>query len=134
LEVPEPRVALGEWLRGVASSAIDVSDGLLGDLGHVLRRSAVGARLDVDALPRSAQLAALPAAVQQECLLHGGDDYELLFTAAPARHQAVLAAAREAGVPVSCIGRIEPGDGLVVTDGRGQTLVVERGGFDHFRT
>ena len=134
MELPEPRLALGQRLRGMASSAIDLSDGLLGDLGHVLRRSAVGARLDVDALPRSTQLAALPAAVQQECLLHGGDDYELLFTAAPARREAVLAAAREADVPVSCIGRIEAGGGLVVTDGRGQTLDVERGGFDHFKT
>jgi thiamine-monophosphate kinase len=134
MELPEPRVALGQRLRGVASSAIDVSDGLLGDLGHVLRRSAVGARLDIDALPRSAQLATLPPAVQRECLLHGGDDYELLFTAAAARREAVLDAAREAGVPVRCIGRIEPGDELVVTDGRGQSLAVERGGFDHFKT
>jgi thiamine-monophosphate kinase len=134
MELPEPRVALGQRLRGVASSAIDVSDGLLGDLGHVLRRSAVGARLDVDMLPRSAQLAALPPAVQLECLLHGGDDYELLFTAAPARREAVLGAAREAGVPVSCIGRIEADPGLVVTDGRGQALAVERGGFDHFKS
>jgi thiamine-monophosphate kinase len=133
MELPEPRVALGQRLRGVASSAIDVSDGLLGDLGHVLHRSAVGARLDVDALPRSAQLAALPPALQLECLLHGGDDYELLFTAAPSGREAVRAAARDAGVPVSCIGRIEPGHGLVVTDGRGQALRVERGGFDHFK-
>jgi thiamine-monophosphate kinase len=134
MELPEPRVVLGQRLRGVASSAIDVSDGLLGDLGHVLRRSAVGARLDIDALPRSAQLATLPPAVQRECLLHGGDDYDLLFTAAAARREAVLDAAREAGVPVRCIGRIEPGDELVVTDGRGQSLAVERGGFDHFKT
>ncbi len=134
MELPEPRVALGQRLRGMASSAIDVSDGLLGDLGHVLRRSAVGARLNLDALPRSAQLAALPPAVQLECLLHGGDDYELLFTAAPARHAAVQAAARDTGVPVSCIGRIEPGHELVVTDGRGQALAVEHGGFDHFKT
>jgi thiamine-monophosphate kinase len=133
MELPEPRVALGQRLRGVASSAIDVSDGLLGDLCHVLHRSAVGARLDVDALPRSAQLAALPPALQLECLLHGGDDYELLFTAAPSGREDVRAAARDAGVPVSCIGRIEPGHGLVVTDGRGQALRVERGGFDHFK-
>jgi thiamine-monophosphate kinase len=133
MELPEPRVALGQRLRGVASSAIDVSDGLLGDLGHVLRRSAVGARLDADALPRSAQLAALPPAVQLECLLHGGDDYELLFTAAPERQAEVRAAAQAAGVRVSCIGRIEPGHELVVTDGRGRALQVERGGFDHFK-
>jgi len=133
MELPEPRVALGQRLRGVASSAIDISDGLLGDLGHVLHRSAVGARLDVDALPRSAQLAALPPALQLECLLHGGDDYELLFTAAPSGRDAVRAAAGDAGVPVSCIGRIVPAHGLVVTDGRGQALRVERGGFDHFK-
>jgi thiamine-monophosphate kinase len=133
MELPEPRTALGQRLRGLASSAIDVSDGLLGDLGHVLRRSAVGARLDADALPRSAQLAALPPAVQLECLLHGGDDYELLFTAAPGRQAEVRAAAREAGVPVSRIGHIEPGHGLVVTDGRGRELPVRRGGFDHFK-
>jgi len=133
MELPEPRVALGQRLRGVASSAIDVSDGLLGDLGHVLQRSAVGARLDADALPRSAQLAALPPATQLECLLHGGDDYELLFTAAPEQQAAVRAAALAAGVPVSRIGRIEPGHDLVVTDGRGRALQVERGGFDHFK-
>ena len=134
MELPEPRVALGRRLRGVASSAIDLSDGLLGDLGHILRRSGVGARLDVDALPRSAVLAGLPAALQHECLLHGGDDYELLFSAAPAQHDAVLAAARDAGVPVTRIGRIEPGSQLAVHDGAGRPLQVRPGGFDHFRT
>ena len=134
LELPEPRVALGRRLRGIARSAIDVSDGLLGDLGHVLRRSGVGARLQFDALPRSAVLATLPPALQQECLLHGGDDYELLFSAAPAQHQAVLAAAREAGVPVTPIGHIEPGAALVVIDAAGQPLQTAMGGFDHFKT
>jgi len=134
MECPEPRVSLGQRLRGVAGSAIDVSDGLLGDLGHILRRSGVGARLDVDALPRSAALAGLPPAMQHECLLHGGDDYELLFSAAPARHEAVLAAARDTGVPVTCIGRIEPDAALVVTDGAGRPLDVRPGGFDHFKT
>ena len=133
MECPEPRVGLGQRLRGIASSAIDVSDGLVGDLGHILRRSGVGARLDVDALPRSAVLAALPAALQQECLLHGGDDYELLFSAPAARHDAVLAAAREAGVAVARIGRVEPGAALVVTDGAGRPLQVKSGGFDHFK-
>jgi len=134
MECPEPRVALGQRLRGIASSAIDVSDGLLGDLGHVLRRSGVGARLQLDALPRSAVLAGLPPALQQACLLHGGDDYELLFTAAPAQHDVVQAAAHAAGVPVTHIGRIEPGAALVVVDAGGQPLQVEAGGFDHFKT
>ncbi len=134
MEMPEPRVALGMQLRGIASSAIDLSDGLLGDLGHILRRSGVGARLQLDAVPRSAWLATLPAPVQRECLLQGGDDYELLFTAAPSRHDAVLEAARTAGVPVTRVGRIEAGADLVVEDGSGRALQVGRGGFDHFRT
>ena len=134
MERPQPRVALGMALRGVASSAIDISDGLLGDLGHLMKRSGVGARVDVDALPRSALLAALPSAVQQLCLLHGGDDYELLFTAAPASRDAVRAAARDAGVAVSRIGRIEAGSQLCVLDGAGCVLDESAAGFDHFKT
>jgi thiamine-monophosphate kinase len=118
----------------VASSAIDLSDGLLGDLGHVLRRSGVAAVVMLDALPRSAVLAGQPPALQQECLLAGGDDYELLFTAAPARHQDVLAAGRAAGVAVTCCGRIEPGSGVRVLDAGGQALDVRVQGFDHFKT
>ena len=134
MEMPEPRVALGHALRGVASSAIDVSDGLLGDLGHVLRRSAVGARLDVDALPRSALLAALPPAVQRDvpaarrrrlrAAVHGRAG----AARRPCSPRRATPACRS-----RCIGRIEPGAGLVVVDGRGQALAVERGGFDHFR-
>jgi thiamine-monophosphate kinase len=133
MEVPEPRVALGLRLRGIGSSTIDISDGLLGDLGHVLRSSGVGARVDFDALPRSAQLATLPPAVQRQCLLHGGDDYELLFTAPAQRRSAVLEAARAAEVPVSCIGQIETGSSLRVLDGHGRPLDVAARGFDHFR-
>ena len=106
MELPQPRVALGRALRGVASAAIDLSDGLLGDLGHVLRRSGVGAVLDLPALPRSALLAAQPEAVQQTCLLAGGDDYELLFAAPPERHAQVLAAGAASGTPVQRIGHL----------------------------
>jgi thiamine-monophosphate kinase len=134
MELPEPRVALGQRLRGIASAAIDVSDGLLGDLGHVLRRSGVGARLELPALPRSAALGALPEDLQRECLLHGGDDYELLFTAPASQDDAVRAAGRAAGVPVTQIGRIEPGSALLVVDAAGQVLPVAARGFDHFRT
>lgn len=136
MEQPTPRVALGLALRGVASAAIDLSDGLLGDLGHVLRRSGVGAELALDALPRSAVLAAQAEPVQATCLLTGGDDYELLFTAPPAHHDAVQAAAAQAGVAVTCIGRIVPaGQGLRVHDARGQALDLSgRHAFDHFRT
>ena len=132
MECPQPRVALGLALRGVASSAIDLSDGLVGDLGHVLQRSGVAARVDVDALPRSADLAALPLALQHECLLAGGDDYELLFTAAPARDAEVLAAARQAGVAVTRCGLITAGAGLSVVDGAGRELKLALRGFDHF--
>jgi thiamine-monophosphate kinase len=133
METPEPRVALGRQLRGIASSAIDLSDGLLGDLGHVMRRSGVGARVDLDAVPRSALLSTLPPAMQRLCTLHGGDDYELLFSAAPSRRAAVLDAARAASLPVTCIGQIEAGSALVVVDGAGRVQHEPATGFDHFR-
>ena len=134
MELPTPRVALGMALRGVAHSAIDLSDGLLGDLGHVLKRSGVGAVVDVDALPRSATLAALPMALQHECLLAGGDDYELLFSAAPDAADAVRAAGRSAGVAVTRVGRIEAGSGLRFVDGAGRVVQTQLRAFDHFRT
>lgn len=132
MECPEPRVALGLALRGVASAAIDVSDGLAGDLGHILERSGLGAELQAAALPRSVVLAAQAPALQHECLLHGGDDYELLFAAPPAQTDAVQRAAASAGVPVTAIGRLraEPGLDLVGPDGSRQALAAR--GFDHF--
>ena len=132
MELPQPRVALGLALRGLASSAIDLSDGLVGDLGHVLRRSGVGAQVQLDALPRSAVLAAQSAALQQLCLLAGGDDYELLFTAPSAHRAAVLAAGRHAGVAVTRCGLITVGGGLQVLDHAGQVLTLPLSGFDHF--
>jgi thiamine-monophosphate kinase len=132
MECPEPRVTLGMALRGVASAAIDLSDGLVGDLSHVLKRSQVGATVEFDALPRSAILAAQPAAMQHECLLAGGDDYELLFTAPPARREAVQAAAAQAGAAVTRIGRIEPEAGLRVVDAQGHAVPLDVRAFDHF--
>lgn len=132
MERPEPRVGLGLALRGVASAAIDLSDGLAGDLGHVLAASGVGARLDVDALPRSVLLAGQPRELQLECLLAGGDDYELLFTAPAARRQAVLAAGAGAGVPLARVGTIEAEPGLRLVDRDGQALAARFAGFDHF--
>jgi thiamine-monophosphate kinase len=134
MEMPTPRVALGLALRGVASSALDLSDGLVGDLGHILQRSGVGAVLNADALPRSAVLAALPIELQRECLLAGGDDYELLFTAPPAKADAVLAAGRAVGVPVTCIGRIEAEAGLRVVDAKGRAVAQRFAAFDHFKS
>jgi thiamine-monophosphate kinase len=134
MERPTPRVALGRALRGIAHSAIDLSDGLVGDLGHILERSNVGARLNLAALPRSTMLAAQDPGLQRLCLLHGGDDYELLFSAPPARCDAVGRAAAEAGVAVSRIGAIEPMAGLRLLEADGAiTAPASTTGFDHFR-
>jgi len=134
MEQPQPRVALGLALRGVATSAIDVSDGLLGDLGHVLRRSGVGAEVQVDALPRSESLRAMPLAWQRTCTLAGGDDYELVFTAPADRAAQVDAAARSAGVTVTRIGRIVGADvGVRLIDAQGRTLENRYASFDHFK-
>jgi thiamine-monophosphate kinase len=132
MELPTPRVALGLALRGIATSAIDLSDGLAGDLGHVLQRSGVGAEVQVQQLPRSAVLAAQTPAVQLSCLLEGGDDYELLFTAPPQAHDAVRSAAARCAVPVSCCGRIVAGTGLRFIDAHGAVLTHKVRAFDHF--
>ena len=134
MEQPQPRIALGLALRGLASSAIDVSDGLLGDLAHILRRSEVGAFVEVDAVPRSAILREQPLAVQRLCTLSGGDDYELVFTAAPADAARVADAARSAGVSASRIGRIEAAVGLRLSDAAGREVLHGVASFDHFRT
>jgi len=132
MEQPQPRVALGLALRGVASAAIDLSDGLVGDLGHVLQRSGVGAVVHSAALPMSAVLAAQPLARQLECSLAGGDDYELLFTAPAGHADAVRAAAAQAGVGVCCIGQIDATPGLRLLDAQGAALPWTPRGFDHF--
>jgi thiamine-monophosphate kinase len=136
MERPTPRVALGLALRGIASAAVDVSDGLLGDLGHVLTASGVGAELDADALVAGAASGVLKAqalALQRLCTLAGGDDYELCFTAPPARAGAVRAAAQAAGCGVTRFGRVVAGSGPVVCDATGQTLSqAEWASFDHF--
>ena len=133
MEQPQPRVALGLALRGVASSAIDVSDGLVGDLGHVLRQSRVGAVVELGALPRSEVLRRQPQPLQAQCLLAGGDDYELLFTAPASARDAVRAAARSAGVDVARIGHIDDSRQLSVADGSARPLDLrEFRGFDHF--
>ncbi len=134
MECPEPRVALGLALRGVASAAIDISDGLAGDLGHLLAASGVGARVNVDELPRSTWLAAMPRPLQLECLLAGGDDYELLFSVPAPRHARVLEAAAAAGVGVRRIGVIDAGLGLRLHDSRGEPVELAAAGFDHFRS
>jgi thiamine-monophosphate kinase len=133
MEQPEPRVSLGLALRGIASSAIDLSDGLVGDLGHILESSGVGAVVDLSRLPCSADLQSQPDAVRRACLLAGGDDYELLFTAAPGAEGAVRRAAATAGVDVSLVGEVVATAGLTVRDAQGAVLNLgEYQGFDHF--
>jgi thiamine-monophosphate kinase len=135
MEWPQPRVGLGLALRGVATAAIDLSDGLMGDLGHLLQRSGVGAQVELHRLPHSQVLAGQPPALRLECLLAGGDDYELLFCAPPARRAAVLQAAAAAQVPVQCIGRITAEPGLRVLDEAGRPLDLSRlQAFDHFKS
>jgi len=133
LYLPTPRVELGIALRGVATSAIDISDGLLGDLEHILERSRVGATLEFPALPTlPAVHAYLHEAVARDCVLAGGDDYELCFTAPADKRGAVAAAAQSVGVPVTRIGRITAEPGLAVIGTDGQPLPIERTGYDHF--
>jgi thiamine-monophosphate kinase len=131
LERPTPRVRLGQRLLGVASSAVDVSDGLAGDMRHVLRASSVGAAIEWACVPRSPVLQRQPMQIQQRCALTGGDDYELLFSAAPRRRAEVIAAA--AGMAsVTRIGTITATADLVVLDEAGRP--VDTGtAFDHFR-
>ena len=136
LEMPEPRVALGLALRGVANACIDLSDGLVGDLGHVLKASNVGAVLTTDWLQDSPAVSAvmrqIPWSRRLDFALAGGDDHELLFTAAPDQAEAVQDAAHEAQVPLTCIGRIVEGAGLQVLDPQGLPLSRRFASFDHF--
>jgi thiamine-monophosphate kinase len=133
MEQPTPRLALGQALRGIATSAIDVSDGLLGDLGHILRQSSVGARIETSvAAGLMAAQGALDENQRLEYVLAGGDDYELLFTAPAVQHDAVQAAAREAHIPTTRIGRIEAEPGLRLVDSQGRPIQQRYGSFDHF--
>ena len=136
LERPTPRLALGLALRGIASAAADVSDGLCGDLGHILNASGVGAELDADALLASDAISADLRALAREralhCALAGGDDYELIFTAPAGAHDAVLQAACSAATPVSCLGRITAEPGLRWQDACGRPLDLAWASFDHF--
>jgi len=140
LEQPTPRVALGQALRGIATSAIDISDGLLGDLGHILKLSGVGATVDT-------AVAINLVAAYADCMgargqfdantwlgwaLAGGDDYELLFTAPPAHRTLVTAAAQSSHTPVTRIGHIDQAHGLRLVDEHGQAVANTYSSFDHF--
>jgi thiamine-monophosphate kinase len=129
---PEPRVALGRALASVAHAAIDVSDGLMADLGHICEASRCGAKIDIAALPLSPELeSALGPERAATLALGGGDDYELCFTAAPEQRPAIRRIARELGLAVSEIGRLVDGDGLTVLR-NGVPMAAPAPGYRHF--
>jgi thiamine-monophosphate kinase len=133
LERPAPRVGAGRHLRGLATSCIDVSDGLAADLGHILEASGVGARLELARLPLSLAYDPAFAQVGWEAALAGGDDYELCFTVPPARVDDLHRAAALFGVPCTRVGVIESEPGLRIVDPNGAAYVPKLTGFDHFR-
>jgi thiamine-monophosphate kinase len=128
--LPRPRLALGQALRGVASAAIDVSDGLVADLGHILEASAVGAELRAEALPLSPAARDPPGA--RDAALSGGDDYELLFTASPERRAVIAALARRLDLPLTRIGEIRAGSAMSILDAKGQAIEPASKGWQHF--
>jgi thiamine-monophosphate kinase len=134
MHTPVPRVELGVLLaeQGIAHAAIDISDGLVGDLGHILKRSSVGATLDVDALPPGLALATQDTAMRRAFTAAGGDDYELCFTAPVSARAAILAAAGSVATPVTRVGSIKAEAGLRLVDAQGQALDLKLEGFDHF--
>ncbi len=138
METPTPRVALGLALRRVATAALDVSDGLVGDLRHLLEASGVGATLDADAAAARVALGApgadagLDTDLLRLCALSGGDDYELVFTAPAAARAAVERAGRDADTPVARIGRIDAEPGLRIVDAAGAPVAQRFTAFDHF--
>ena len=135
LESPEPRVDLGQALRGVATSMIDLSDGLAGDLAHLASASGTAARINVDALPLSFALSGQPQARRLRCALSGGDDYELCFTAPVDQRDLVIAIGRSVGLTLTRVGsmfeRVEGGPPVLLVDSDGRSVPAMRG-YDHF--
>ncbi|MDP5116941.1 MAG: thiamine-phosphate kinase [Burkholderiaceae bacterium] len=136
MDRPTPRVELGLALRGVANAAVDISDGLLGDLGHILQRSKVGAVIETAWVQDSAAISDAMLSVtfnkRLDFALAGGDDYELLFTASPDQADEVLEAGERCGVSITCIGRITPVAGVQVLDLQGLPLSRRFASFEHF--
>ncbi|NLR73839.1 thiamine-phosphate kinase [Leeia aquatica] len=132
LEQPQPRLALGTALRGLASAALDVSDGLAGDLRHLAHCSGLQAVVEVTTVPVSEVVQVLsPHPLYWQCVLAGGDDYELCFTAAPQHREALSALSRQLGLPLTRIGHMQAGNGVQWQEG-GQPVDWELQGFDHF--
>ncbi len=133
LELPSPRLKLGLLLRGIAHACVDLSDGLLADLGHICDRSGLAANIRVEDVPLSPALLSLEDIAQRrEFSLAGGDDYELCFTAPRSEHANIRNLSVDAGVMLSCIGVMQPGTGVQVVDASGQSIELPCPGFDHF--
>ena len=133
LETPQPRVALGLALHGIANAAIDISDGLLADLGHVLERSHLGAEILFGSLPAHPALnSKLHENWAQDCLLAGGDDYELCFTASPAHYELLMSIGAKLELALTCIGKTTQDGKLKLIDSDGAIMPHARKGYDHF--
>lgn len=132
LQRPQARVELGLALRHIAHSAIDISDGLLADLGHILKLSKIGATLDWGAIPKLSTDKSIAAATLQETTLGGGDDYELCFTAPESAHAQIIEIGKQLNIQLSCIGVAHQEHGLRVLDGD-QPLEIKKAGYDHFK-
>jgi thiamine-monophosphate kinase len=133
LHHPSPRVALGIALRDIAHSAIDISDGLLADLGHILERSAVAAEINFSAVPVSTHLRPwMDQEIGKRCALAGGDDYELCFTVPVAQHANLEALSRKLGLALTPIGKINAGSGCIVRAADGSEINIKESGYDHF--
>jgi thiamine-monophosphate kinase len=134
MHAPTPRVALARELaaHGLARAAIDISDGLVGDLGHILAASGAGATLDVDALPAGPVLAQQAQELRRRFCAAGGDDYELCFTAPMEQRAAILAAGARSATAVTRVGHVDAAPGLRLVDAGGMPLNLALAGFDHF--
>ena len=133
LEQPQPRVNLGLELRNIATSAIDISDGLLADLGHILKASGVGAEIHFNQIPRSEIVS---NHLQQEqaisMIVAGGDDYELCFTAPKSQHDAIEKLSHKLALRLSCIGNITSSPDLILRGKDDEIMNIKETGFDHF--
>ncbi len=135
LHRPQPRVALGLALRGLANSAIDISDGLVADLGHILESSDLAAEVRYDRLPVSSFFAScgdVMFELAQQCVLAGGDDYELCFTAPVGLRDEIELLGDRLQLPLKRIGKIVSGRGCKVRAENGSVISIEKGGYDHF--
>jgi len=132
LERPEPRLNLGRKLRGLATSCIDVSDGLIADLGHILKASSLGAEIEIDLLPGADALAALSEGQRRRLQAAGGDDYELCFTIPMNRQSELDRISNQCACPLTVIGKINSSGELVCTTADGTVFVPRGGGYEHF--